>query len=342
MPQVSVLLPCFAAAATLEETLASLARQTHPDFEVVIVDDGSTDDTSCLLDSWTQQDSRFRVISAAHRGIIPTLNLGLEACRGPYIARLDADDLAHPERLALQAAFLDAHPEVTLVSCLAEGFPLANVREGFRLYLEWLNSLISDAEIRREIFVESPFPHPSVMFRAAFVRELGGYEEHGWAEDYDLWLRMYLAGARFAKIPRPLLSWREHPTRLTRTDSRYAVENFLRAKAHYLVRGPLLGRGAVIVWGAGMLGRRLSKHLAREGAPLHAFIDIDPRKIGNTRRGLPILPPEELPVLWADLTAAGRCPVVLAAVGARGARALIRQRLTGFGLHEGRDWWGVA
>ena len=103
-------------------------------------------------------------------------------------------------------------------------------------------------------------------------------------------------------------------------------------------RGPLLNREAVILWGAGMIGRRMSKHLLRQGAPLVAFIDIDPAKIGSTRRGLPILEPDELPGLWRRYTS----PVLLAAVGARGARQLIRQRLNGFNLQEGQDWWGVA
>ena len=153
-----------------------------------------------------------------------------------------------------------------------------------------------------------------------------------------MWLRLYLQGAQFGKVDQVLLDWRESPERLTRTDSRYSLENFLRAKAHYLARGPLVDRDAVILWGAGMIGRRLSKHLLRQGCPLAAFIDIDPRKIGNTRRGFPILPPEGLPELWKSFPH----PVILAAVGARGARQLIRQRLNGYGLIEGVDWWGVA
>jgi hypothetical protein len=158
------------------------------------------------------------------------------------------------------------------------------------------------------------------------------------AEDYDLWLRLYLAGARFAKVDQVLLDWREGPERLTRRDGRYSVENFLRAKAYYLARGPLADRDAVIIWGAGMMGRRLSKQLVRQGAPLVAFVDIDPRKIGRTRRGLPILPPQEFPAWWGRYAS----PVLLAAVGARGARPLIRAQVQRFGLREGLDWWCVA
>ena len=125
---------------------------------------------------------------------------------------------------------------------------------------------------------------------------------------------------------------------LTRVDPRYSLENFLRLKAHYLMLGPLRGRDAVVIWGAGMMGRRLSKHLVRAGAPLAAFVDIDPDKIGRTRRGHPVLAPEALP---AELEK-HRNPVVLAVVGARGARELIRKRLAALGYEEGSDWFAVA
>jgi glycosyltransferase involved in cell wall biosynthesis len=338
MPTISVLMPCYNAAGTLREALESIRQQTLTDIEIVVVDDGSTDATGELLRETSGKDSRFTVISQPHAGIIAALNAGLAACRAPYIARMDADDHAHPARLEKQAAWLDQHSRVALVSCLVEAFPPRQVREGFRIYIGWLNRLVTHEDICREIFIESPFPHPSVMLRRNWIEQVGGYQEHGWPEDYDLWLRLYLAGAEFAKVPELLLAWRERPDRLTRMDSRYSVENFIRAKTHYLARGPLMGRDAVIIWGAGMMGRRLSKHIVRECAPLVAFVDIDPKKIGSTRRGKPIIAPEELPTLWAQY----RNPILLAAVGARGARQLIRQQLKKIGLIEGQDWLGTA
>jgi hypothetical protein len=170
------------------------------------------------------------------------------------------------------------------------------------------------------------------------LAQVGGYQDCGWAEDYDLLLRLYLAGARFAKLEETLLEWREHLERLTRTDSRYSLENFLRAKAYYLVRGPLKGRDAVFLWGAGMAGRRLGKQLGRQGAPLAAYVDIDPRKIGRTRRGLPIIPPETLSEWWSRY----QNPAILVTVGARGARTIIRRRLGGMGFREAADWWFAA
>lgn len=338
MPAVSVLMPCYNAAATLDETLASLAAQTHSDFEIVAVDDGSRDDTLAILHNWAAREPRLRVLAREHAGIIPALNAGLAACRGAYVARMDADDLCAPERLAKQSAYLDAHPEVGLVASWVAGFPESALREGFRIYIDWLNSLVTDEEIKRELFVESPFAHPSVMFRRDRVQDLGGYQEHGWPEDYDLWLRMAAAGVTFAKIPEVLVQWRDHPTRLTRSDSRYSVKNFLLAKAHYLARGPLAGRDAVIVWGSGMMGRRLGKRLLDEDVPVVAFVDIDPKKIGRTRQGKPIISADDFMAVWGRY----QQPVLLAAVGARGARNLIRQQVNGFGLVEGHDWWAAA
>ncbi|GAB4581356.1 MAG: glycosyltransferase [Anaerolineales bacterium] len=338
MPAISILLPCYNTANTLPAALTSLTAQTFPDFEVIAVDDGSTDATADLLHAAARADSRLTLLTQPHTGIIPALNLGLSACRAPLIARMDADDYTHPTRLEKQKNWLDQHPRIAVVGCLVEGFPLEQGQGGFQRYLDWMNSLQTHADICREIFVESPFAHSSVMFRKAWAEKVGGYQDHGWAEDYDLWLRLFLAGAEFAKVPETLLAWRESPTRLTRTDRRYAVENFLRAKAHYLLRGPLTGRDAVFIWGAGMIGRRLSKHLIRAGAPLAAFVDIAPGKIGGQLWNRPILSPEDLPVWWARCQA----PILLLAVATHGARAALRARFTGMGLEERRDWLAVT
>jgi glycosyltransferase involved in cell wall biosynthesis len=331
-------MPCFNVERTVDEAITSILDQTLLELEVIAVDDGSSDSTGERLKACSRRDDRVRVLSLTHGGIIPALNAGLAACRAPLIARMDADDRSHPERLMKQVSFLDRRPDVSLVSCLVEGFPVGEVREGFRLYLDWLNGLVDHESIAREIFIESPLAHPSVVIRKEWLERLGGYQDHGWPEDYDLWLRMYLEGGVFAKVPEVLFSWREHAARLTRTDARYAVENFLRAKAHYICQGPLQDRDAVIIWGAGQMGRRLSKHLLRGGAPIVAFVDIDPKKIGRTRKGFPIHSPEALPELWRRHAQ----PVVLAAVGSRGARGLIREQMTGMGFTEGVDWWAVA
>jgi len=335
-PGVSVLLPVRDAGPYLGQCIASLERQTLADFEVVAVDDGSRDGSAEVLDAWAARDPRVRVTHQPPSGLVAALNAGLERCRAPLVARMDADDISHPRRLELQARELEERHSVGVVSCRVRHFRWHEVGEGFRIYEEWLNSLTDADSIARERFVESPVAHPSAMVRRELFEAAGGYRDFGGPEDYDLWLRLLEGGTEIRKIQRYLYFWREHGDRLTRVDGRYSVENFLRCKARYLLSGPLVGAARVVVWGAGQTGRRLSKHLLRGGAPIEAFVDIDPGKIGRSLRGRPIIGRSEMPALLGSGT------VVLAAVASRGARQLIREQLDALGLIEGSDYWCVA
>ncbi|MCU0305600.1 MAG: glycosyltransferase [Thermoanaerobaculales bacterium] len=335
-PSVSVLLPVRDAAPWLEAALASLARQSLRDHEVVAVDDGSRDGSAVILDRWSAADPRLRVVRQPPLGLVPALERGLAECRAALVARMDADDVSHPRRLELQAALLAARPEVGVVGCLVRHFPAGAVGEGARLYETWLNSLADHRAMARERFVESPVAHPAVMVRRAVLEDAGGWRDLGWPEDYDLWLRLFDRGVGFATVERPLLFWREHPARLTRTDPRYSVASFLACKAHHLARGPLAGPRRVILWGAGRTGRRLAALLLAEGVAIDAVVDIDPAKIGGALRGRPVIAPGDLPARLGDDV------VVLAAVASRGARDLIRGRLVALGLVEGRGFWCVA
>lgn len=322
----------------LDACLESLANQSFEDFEVVAVDDGSSDGSAEILKSWCTRDPRLRVLTRSHSGLVETLNAGLSDCRGELVARMDADDKAHPKRLQLLSQAFEETPGLDVVASLVTHFPDETLREGLRIYERWLNSLVTHDQILRERFIESPIPHPAAMVRRSVLAEADGYREIGFPEDYDLWLRLAAAGKRFAKVPESLYFWRHHEARLTFTDPRYAVERFLACKAHHLTHGPLQDMDCVIVWGAGQTGRRLSKHLIREGAPVTAFIDVDPAKIGGTLRSKPVHSPEELPRLLEER---GR-RVLLSAVSSRGARALIRQQLESLKLRETVDFWCAA
>ena len=337
-PRVSILMPVYNASGALPEALQSIAGQTLGDFEVIAVDDGSDDDSGTILEAWGRGDRRIKPVRAGRVGLIEALNHGLSVCRGEWIARMDADDRMHPERLARQVELLEARPEISVAGSLVEIFADGAVGEGMKVYEAWLNGLVEPGDIAREIFIESPIAHPSAMMRRSQFLEIGGYRDKGWPEDYDLWLRCHAAGLRFAKVPEVLLYWREHPDRLTRTDSRYSVENFLRVKARFLVDGPLGDRDGLIVWGAGQTGRRLSKHLVRMGRPVGAFVDVSPRKIGSRLRGAPVIGSDQLPKAWSRY----RRPILIVAVSSRGARKLIRHALTDLGFTEVDDFLCAA
>ncbi len=333
MPRVTVMIPVHNAAPFLREALASVVAQTFEDYEVVCLDDGSTDDSGDILRAFAASDPRWRVLAPGRVGLIEAANQLAHAATGEYWARFDADDRMDPQRLALQVAWLDRDPKLDVVSSLVRHFPDADVRGGSRRYEAWLNETRTAEEIDREFFVELPVPNPSAMMRREVFTRAGGYRDDGLPEDYDFWLRAWQSGARFAKVPEVLHYWREHPQRVTRTHPRYSVQNFLRAKVAALLRGPLADDSPFVVWGAGMLGRRLIKLLIQAGRVPVAVLDIDPQKIGRTRHGRPVLAPEA----WRPGST-----LCLAAVGAAGARAAIRQRLTDWELVETRDFWMVA
>ena len=336
---VSVVLPCRNAARYLDEALQSIHAQTFQDWELVVVDDGSTDGTADLLNRWARRDHRIRrVVNSGSAGIVGALNTGWKAARGELIARMDADDVAHPNRLAHQVAYLESHPEVALVSCQVDLRAEGGSSPGWERYIHWCNSCIEHEDIVRGIFIESPVPHPSILIRRSWLVQVGGYRDAGWPEDYDLWFRLWRIGARFGKVPERLLTWRDHRERWSRRDPRYSPEAFRRLKAHMLARTVLVGRDALFIWGAGQVGPRIARHLSEEGYMPEAFVDIDPKKIGRTRRWRPVLSPEEFRLRWSRF----RAPLLLAAVGTPGAREEIRARLEQWGMVETQDWWAVA
>ena len=324
MPRVSVIMPCWNAARYLGRTLESLAAQTFRDFEAIIVDDGSTDETPLVLADWAARDRRLKVVRQEHQGLVAAPQRALDESAGELIARMDADDIAHPRRLEWQVGLMQERPEVTMAGGLVRMFPRAAMREGMRRYERWLNSVCTQEQIARDMFVENPLAHPSVMMRADAVRGVGGYRDAGWPEDYDLCLRLYGAGARFEKVPEVVLWWRDQPDRATRTHGRYARTQFRRCKVHYLKALHLGDRGRVAIWGAGKEGRALGKHVRRAGIEIARFIDIAPTKIGGTLLGAPVEGPE----------AVRPDEYLLVAAGAAGARSLIREELNGRGLRE--------
>jgi len=309
--------------------LDSLQRQTMTSWELICVDDGSTDATPRILAEAARRDFRIRVLSSSGKGLVAALNTGLDACRAPLVARMDGDDISHPRRLELQTAKMAAEPELGLVACAFRHFPRQQVRMGMLAYETWQNSLDSHEAIMRDLFVESPFVHPSVMFRKNCIEAVGGYRESGWAEDYDLWLRLAAAGVRFARLPEVLFFWRDRPERATRTMPEYSVEAFRACKAHHLRSGFLKGCDDVILAGAGLEGRAWSRVLAREKVRVRLWVDVDPRKTGRELHGAPVVGPTEVSPCGGKM---------LVTVGTRGARQEVRAWALSAGFREGEDF----
>jgi glycosyltransferase involved in cell wall biosynthesis len=332
-PRISILLPVRNEERHLPAALDSISRQTFSQWELVAVDDFSTDGTPDILAWVAGRDRRVKVVRPSSPGLVHALNAGLDHCMGELVARMDGDDISHPRRLELQKAALDADPGLGLVACSFRHFPRQRIKRGMLAYESWQNSLLSHEEVIRDLYVESPFVHPSVMFRKELVVGVGGYRDMGWAEDYDLWLRLAGSGVRFARLAETLFCWRERPERATRTLPAYTAEAFRDCKAHHLARGFLKGTDEVILAGAGLEGRGWRRSLAREGIGVYLWVDVDPRKVGRTLHGAKVVAQE-------DVKPGSR--KMLLTVGTPGARNGVRKWALEAGFQEGVDFLCVT
>jgi glycosyltransferase involved in cell wall biosynthesis len=320
---ISVVFPYRDAQDTVVSAIESVLAEDVVG-EVIAVDDGSCDDGPARVTRI--RDARIMHLRTAGVGVALALRAGVERARGELIARMDADDISLPGRIAATAAMLESDTTLAAVACAVEA--TGAVQEGMRAFVAWQNAIVTPEDHARSIFVETPLCHPSVIIRRSALEAVGGYRDVPWAEDYDLWLRFDQAGFRLAKLPRVLVQWRQHETSTTRRDVRCSVERLRAARALYLA--PRLRDMArpVAIWGAGPTGTRLARELEKHGIVASRFVDIDPRKIGRRRRGSPIVGSEHV----------SREHTVVVAVGVRGARDLVRAELASRGFVEGHDF----
>jgi glycosyltransferase involved in cell wall biosynthesis len=325
---ISVLLPYRDAETTLHDAATSVLADMADSDELVFVDDGSRDGSATIAAALAARDRRVVCRATGGVGVARALGCGLAACRGELVARMDADDISVAGRLAAERALLDADASLGAVATQIELFGAPG--PGIQRYVDWQNAIVSPEEHDRSIFVESPICHPSTMIRRNALDAVGGFRDGPFAEDYDLWLRFIAHGFRIAKVPRVLFRWRIHDKNVTVRDERLSPDAMRRLRALHLA--PRLDR-PFGVWGAGPAGRRLARELEAHGLRSSFFIDIDPRKIGRTTRGAPILAVDD-----GLVRARSERAFVVVAVAAVGARDLVRQRLNRDGLVEGTDF----
>lgn len=343
-PRVSVLLPVFDSGPWLATCLRSLARQSLADWECVLVDDGSRDDSLAIARQHAAKDPRIRVFARPHAGLIASLNAGIEHCRAPLVARMDGDDWMHRDRLALQAAVFEGDSGLALLGAHVRLFPRSRLdapheralpgeagrqRTGRFAYEGWLNAMRSVDDIERNLFVECPVAHPSWMIRRD-VLERHRYEEVDWPEDYDLVLRLHAHGERIGVLPKRLLAWRDAEDRLSRRSGRYDIDAFTRCKAAHLARSFLAASKRYALWGYGGTGRALAKRLAAHDRHPACIVDVHPRRIGQTIRDAPVIAPETL--------AKREKQRLIVSVAGEGPRNEIRGFLAKLDYREGRDF----
>lgn len=232
-PIITVLMPAYNAGPYLREAIDSVLQQTYRNFEFLIINDGSTDDTREILASYT--DPRIRVVHQENMGLIKTLNKGLALAQGKYIARFDADDVCYPERLEEQVAFLEAHPDYVLVGGEAD-----YMDEHGNFIFTYKFRFYEDEEIKGMGFRFCPVIHSAATFVKQAVIEAGGYDDHAITfEDHLLWRKLSAYG-KIMNVHKSLIKVRFNPASVT-IDEKWRGKDFLALKARSIQQGYVNG-----------------------------------------------------------------------------------------------------
>jgi glycosyltransferase involved in cell wall biosynthesis len=328
-PVVTMLLPFHRAEGTLNAAIQSLVEQSFREWELFLINNASSDKSVSIAQDWTDRDARIKLISEPTIGIAHALNTGLKHATSPFIARMDADDIAHPERLARQVAYMEAHPEIGVLGTRTHFETTVEKSSGMAWFVNWQNAILTPHDHYIKRFVDAPIVHPTVMFRRELVEHFGGYSTGPLPEDHELWLRWMHQGVRFAKLAEELLTWHDHPQRLSRTHSNYSVDAFFTTKAKWIAawytRTFTDGRPIIIAGTSGLCRDRAAK-LEAEGLCIAAFTDVKKREVP----GYAFIPHDELPPSGKAL--------IISFISQRGTGDRIAEYLASRGLLEGVDF----
>ncbi|MDB4904268.1 MAG: hypothetical protein JWQ63_3549 [Mucilaginibacter sp.] len=230
-PQLTVLIPAYNAAKYIGEAITSVLEQSFADFELLVINDGSTDDTAKIVSSFN--DPRIVLISQENKGIAAALNLGLTYARAPYVARFDADDICNKNRLKIQYDFITAYPQYSIVGSAADYIDA----EGHYIFTHHPEGHLNE-EIQQLKYSVCPFIHSSVIYKKEVIVNNGGYNEHAYTyEDHFLWMNI-LKNEKACNLSQSLIKVRLNPESVT-IDEKWHSRKFLSIKYSTLKKGSI-------------------------------------------------------------------------------------------------------
>ena len=265
MPLVSIVIPFKNTASFLAECLDSILIQTYKDWEVIAINDHSTDNSLNVVKTYAKKDSRFQVFSNEGTGIIPALQTAYKKTSGTFITRMDSDDIMKPNRLQVMTDLLTKYGKGNVSVGQVRYFSERGISDGYSRYEKWLNGLTAMGNNYSEIYKECVVPSPCWMTYREDFESCGGFESNRYPEDYDLTFRFYEKGLNVIPCNETLLLWRDYDTRTSRTHEHYAQNYFLDIKLHYFLRLDFDKKKLLVVWGAGFKGKKIAKELIKKG-----------------------------------------------------------------------------
>lgn len=332
--KISILLPTYNTAPYLAECLDSILAQTEQDWELIAVNNFSTDDSPHILQAYAERDPRIRFFQnddeLGRTGVSPANRFAYRQATGALITRMDSDDIMPPDRLFLMKKMLLEHGPGHVATGAVRFFGEDGVGEGFRKYENWLNELAASGRHFAEIYRENVLPSPVWMaWREDLVRA-AAFTEDVYPEDYDLTFRLRHAGCKIVATTELLHHWRERPDRTSRTDPKYLDNSYLDLKTRWFLRTDHDTSRPLVLWGAGRKGKRLAALLRSCGIPFRWVCD-QASKWGHVVSGVEM---ENFEIV-KELPDAQ----LIVAVAAVEGQAAITTFLEKTGREAGRDFW---
>ncbi|RNC90167.1 MAG: glycosyltransferase family 2 protein [Allomuricauda sp.] len=327
---VSILIPFKNTARFLPECLDSIRAQTTDSWEVIAVDDHSTDDSFQILTKIAKIDTRIKVVKNSGQGIIPALRTAYTYALGDHITRMDSDDIMKPDRISSMVESLQEFGQGHVAVGQVKYFSDRGISDGYDRYEKWLNQLTSKGQNYTEIYKECVIPSPCWMVHRADFDSCGGFAPNRYPEDYDLTFRFY--EQRLSVIPcnKILHLWRDYDTRTSRTHEHYAQNYFLDIKLHYFLRLDYDANRPLVVWGAGYKGKTIARKLIDQGVNFTWLCD-NPNKINKKIYGKQMLHFKALLGLQR--------PQSIITVANEKAQLEIKDYLKGMGSESMRDYF---
>ena len=283
--KISILLPVFNTAIYLEECLESILLQDEKDWELIAIDDFSTDYSRSILNKYRDQDVRIKVFSNNKKGIAPALKLAFENSTGQLITRMDSDDIMLPNKLSELKSNLLNHGVGHVATGQVEYFSENGVGEGYRKYADWLNQLIATGINFSEIYKECTVPSPCWMSYKNDLIPGSAFQEEIYPEDYDLIFRWRQNGIKIIPSTNVLHKWRDRPDRTSRTDKRYLDNSYLKLKLDWFLKTDYEPSRPLVIWGAGKKGKRIAKMLNEQNISF-GWVTNNEEKTGHTILGV--------------------------------------------------------
>jgi len=288
-PLVSILIPFKNTQLFLDECLNSIVNQTYSNWELILVDDHSSDHSYKLVNAFAEEDERIKLLKNSGSGIIDALQIAFKQSKGELITRMDSDDIMRPIKIEILVNKLLTKQKNHVAIGLVNYFSEEGIKEGYKSYETWLNTLIKNGTNYSEIYKECVIPSPCWMIHREDFIACDAFNPNRYPEDYDLAFRFYKHGFTCIPCDTVIHDWRDYNTRTSRTHIHYAENHFIDLKLHYFLELDYNKNKILVVWGAGNKGKTVAKKLIEKNIAFEWICD-NPKKIGRDIYGTILKP----------------------------------------------------